>query len=211
MKLPSVPLLWAALSVACLPICAAAETGAPEPARPMPAPPMVDGDCGEYAALGAERHVVDADVTLSIHQDPHYIWVCYTLPEDSFGMLDMRVESDALARPLNLHVSAQLGEWPADDPDAAPSGASSDAWWRIHGWTANWQWFHGLDTSGASPRPAFVYARAREVQLARSRFGSGPVRLVLKIESIRRADGSDSALRVPESGVLTVPGVPAAG
>lgn len=173
--------------------------------------PTTHGDCGEYAALGAQRQVVDADVTLGIHQNRQYIRVCCTLPEHSFGMLDMRVGSDALAKPLIMHASAQLGEWPADDPEAAPRSASSDMWWRIHGWTANGRWFHGRDTTGASPRPAFVHARAREVQLAPSRFGSGPVRLVLDIAGIRRADGSDSALRVPEHDVHTVPAVLAAG
>lgn len=192
-----------ALLGACLPVCALAETTAP-------APPMVDGDCGEYAALGAQRHVVDADVALSIHQDRHCIRVCCTLPEHSFGMLDMRVESDALAKPLNLHVSAQLGEWPADDPEAAPRSASSDVRWRtrLDGQLAAVSWAGHL---GCIARPAFVHARGREVQLARSRFGSGPVRLVLDIARIRRADSSDSALRVPERGVLTVPAVLAAG
>lgn len=172
-----------------------------------PPPPMVDGDCNEYAALGAHQQVVDESVTLSVYQDRHYVWICYTLPAHSFGLLDMRVEGDALPKPVNLHVSAQLGEWPADEPDAVPQDPDSDTWWRTHGWVANWQWFHGVDTSGATPRARFVFARGRELQLSRERFGDGPIHLVLDIARIRRADGSEYTLRIPGTGRYTVPAV----
>jgi hypothetical protein len=169
------------------------------------APPMVDGDCSEYAALGALRQVVDANVTLSVYQDRHYVWICYTLPPDTFGLLDMRVESGALAKPMNLHVSAQLGEWPADEPDAVPQMPDSDTWWRTRGWVANWQWFHGVDASGPTPKARFVYAHGRELQLSRARFGSDPIYVVLNIARIRRADGSEYSLRIPKSGRMTIP------
>jgi hypothetical protein len=164
----------------------------------------VDGDCGEYAALGAHRETVDQHVTLTVHQDSHFVWLCYTLPPNSFGFLDLRIASAVLAKPLNLHVSAQLGEWPADEPDLAPRGEDSELWWTIDGWTANWQWYHGVDASGSSPKPIFKFAPGREVQLSKQRFGDGVIELVLNIGRIRRADGREYSLRFPQSGVYTL-------
>ena len=189
----------AAAFLSCLlfPFAVAASDGAPRP-------PMVDGDCSEYAALGAHRETLAQDVTLSVHQDVHFVWLCYTLPADSFGLLDLRVESAALPKPMNLHVSAQLGEWPADEPAGVPQSPDSDVWWKVTGWTANWQWFHGIDRSGTPARTVFKFAPGREVQLSKDRFGHGPIELVFDIGRIRRANGSEFSLRFPKSGVYTV-------
>ena len=95
-----------------------------------PGYPLLDGDCGEYAALAQAKHRVSDDVALYVFQDHDYVWFCYTLPANSFGMADLTVAAPALKKPLNLHVSAQLGEWPADEPDAAPASPDSPQWWN---------------------------------------------------------------------------------
>lgn len=168
----------------------------------LPAP-LVDGDCGEYAALGARTDTIADGVVLHAYQDRDYVWLCYTLPAESMGMLDLRVESAALPTPLNLHVSAQLGEWPADGQ--APQDAASPQWWNHHGWTAHWIRFNGMDMSATPARPRFRRGGARELQLSRARFGPGEWRLVFHIHGVRQADGSDTSLRFPGQGAYRVP------
>lgn len=168
-------------------------------ARVVPAP-MVDGRCDEYMALGAHRYEVADGVTLRVHEDDHYFWLCYDVPPGSMGLLDMRVESKALPESLNLHVSAQLGEWPADHPERAPQTADSDQWWRFHGWIANAAWFNGFDVTNTPPSPRFQDAPGRELQLAKARFGAQP-RILLKIR-LRGADRRFQAISFPADGRL---------
>lgn len=164
--------------------------------------PMVDGDCGEYAALGAQRETIVDGVTLHVHQDRDHVWLCYTVPDGSFGLLDLRIESDALPEPVNVHVSAKLGEWPADRPELAPQGPDSPLWWNHRGWTAHWIAYDGVDRDAAPPRPRWRLGGAREVQLFRARFGAGEWRLAFDIQRIRGADGTDSNVRFPAGDAL---------
>ena len=126
------------------------------------APPLVDGNCSEYARLKATRLVVSKDVDLHIFQDRHFVWLCYTYPDGSFATADLKLTAPALTYAINLHVSAQLAEWPVDKPDLAPKNPESDSWWNATGWTANPVWINGMDRSGASPRYKFKNAKARE-------------------------------------------------
>ncbi len=176
-------------------------------ARPTP---MVDGDCGEYAALGARTDTIAEGVVLYAYQDRDYVWLCYTLPAQSLGMLDLRVESDALSQPVNLHVSAQLGEWPADPPGHAPQDAASPLWWNHRGWTAQGVRFNGMEPGATPARPHFRRGGARELQLSRARFGAGEWRLVFDIHGVHQADGSDATLRFPSAGVYRIAPLPAA-
>jgi hypothetical protein len=161
------------------------------------APPLVDGDCGGYAGLGAQSFVVAPQVRLYVWQDAHYVWLCHDVPAGSFGAVDLRLAAPALAAPLVLHVSAQLGEWPADKPDHAPATPESPLWWNTRGWTANPVWINGMDRSGPTPRPRFRNAPAREIQLAKQRFGRGVWAFSLEIHGIA---GHDAALRFPARG-----------
>lgn len=172
-----------------------------------PPAPLLDGDCAEYAALGARTDTIADGVVLHAYQDRDYVWLCYTLPAESFGGLDLRVESDALPAALNLHVSAQLGEWPADRPEQAPQDGNSPLWWNHRGWTAHWIRFNGMDATATPPRPRFRLGGARELQLSRQRFGTGEWRLVFDIHRVRQADGGYADLRYPQAGAYRVPGV----
>lgn len=171
-----------------------------------PPSPLVDGDCGEYQALGADGEAMGEGVVLHAWQDRHFVWLCYALPEGSFGGLDLRVESGTLPAALNLHVSAQLGEWPADRADLAPEGPGSARWWNHHGWTAHWVRFNGMDGDATPPRPRFRLGGARELQLDRRRFGDGELRLVFQLQRVRRADGTFVDLRFPAGGTYRIPG-----
>ncbi len=167
--------------------------------------PLLDGACGEYPALAQSRHRIADDVELFLFQDRDYVWLCYTLPANSFGMADVTVASPGLAKPLNLHVSAQLGEWLADEPDAAPAAPDSPKWWNHRGWSGTTVPFNGasasLDEAG-KPRVDYNFrrTRAREMQLSKARFGRGEWRWHIDIRNVADGKGGQRALRFPEQG-----------
>lgn len=192
----SLPLLLLLVLSAC---------SAPPPSPPSVTPaPLVDGDCGEYPELQAERLALAPGVELHLHQDQHYVWMCAALPPESFGTVDLRLETPQLSEPLNLHVSAQLGEWPADRADAVAQSPDDEIWWSIEGWTANPLLFSGLDRSNERVRPRFRRARARELQLSKARFGHGEWRFTLKLTGLRDADGALFGIEYPTDGSLHV-------
>lgn len=170
-----------------------------------PAYPLLDGACDEYTTLAQVRHQVSTDVTLYVFQDRDYVWLCYTLPANSFGMADLTIASPGLEEAINLHVSAQLGEWPADEPDAAPASADSAQWWNHRGWSGTTVPFNGakatLDEVG---RPKVDYnfrmTRARELQLSKQRFGRGQWRWHIDIRNVADGKGGQASLRFPARG-----------
>lgn len=154
----------------------------------QPAPPLVDGNCSEYKTLPTDSIQLDPQVKLYLYQDRSYVWFCYTYPPGSFGTLDLQVLAPMLGKPINLHVSGQLGEWPADQPEAAPENPESDKWWNNVGWIANPVWINGMDRTGEKPRYKFKNSPARELQLSKSRFGSGDWQLKFEIRSVKAQD-----------------------
>ena len=163
-------------------------------------PPLVDGDCEEYARLEAKRITVSKEIELHLYQDKHYVWMCYSYPSGSFGTVDIKLKTAALPKPLNLHVSAQLGEWPADKPELAPQNPESELWWNAKGWTANPVWINGMDKTTDKPRYRFKNAKARELQLSKRRFGRGDWLFSMEIRSIKGVDGKFYDLTFPKAG-----------
>lgn len=154
----------------------------------QPAAPLVDGNCSEYRQLKSDSVQLDANVKLFLYQDRDYVWMCYTYPAGSYGTLDLQVLTPTLGKPINLHVSGQLGEWQADTPEAAPENPESDKWWNNVGWIANPVWINGMDRSGEKPRYRFKNSPARELQLSKKRFGTGSWQVKFEIRSIKASD-----------------------
>jgi hypothetical protein len=163
-----------------------------------PKEPMVDGDCGEYKSLPATRLAIGSDGQLFIYDNEHYIWFCYLPGSPAITMLDLVLKTDRFPAGLNLHVSAQLGEWPAERPDLMPKDAESGLWWNNTGWTASTIPVTGIDRSGAVPRPKLRAGTARELQLAKALFGSGDWVFAMEVYQI----GSAKRLRFPADGTF---------
>ena len=163
------------------------------------AQPFFDGLCDEYAAMGVPAHSLGAGVELYVHGGPETVWLCYTLPPDSYGTLDLYISTPALADPLNLHVSAQLGEWRAGHRDEGPHGASSPLWWKIDGWYSNAASFNGSVDTDDGRRPNFLASAGRELALQRSRFGSGEWRLRFQIGAVQLPDGERITVQFPSA------------
>lgn len=136
-------------------------------------------------------------ISVLLFQDADYVWLCYALPAESYGTLDLVVDSPGLADPVNLHVSAQLGEWRADRPDEAPQDADSDRWWTVHGWWSNAVSWNGLRETDEGTQPNFQASEGRELQLSKARFGRGTWRLGFSIGAVRDADGNMQQITLP--------------
>lgn len=136
-------------------------------------------------------------IPVFLFQDAHYVWLCYALPDESYGTLDLVVDSPKLAEPINLHVSAQLGEWPAGHPGEAPQEAESDRWWKVHGWWSNAVSWNGVRETDQGPRANFRASEGRELQLSKTRFGSGTWRLRFSIDNVRNADAGMKQVVIP--------------
>ncbi|WP_282043047.1 hypothetical protein [Winogradskyella flava] len=161
-------------------------------------PPIVDGFDNEYKSLNTTSLKISDDVTLRVYQNEHFVWLTYNVPEDSYGTMDMVLESPNLTEPINLHVSAQVGEWPANKPELAPQVPESDKWGITKGWTGNPIWLKGLDRSGTEPQLKFKSAPARELQISKSYFGKGVWKFNLEIRAIKDNDGKSQSLIFPK-------------
>lgn len=166
--------------------------------------PLLDADCEEYPGLGAK--VVDAakDVTLFAFETDHFVYLCASLPEESLGTADLVLATPSLPSPINLHVSAQIGEWFVNDPDSAPQTADSDRWWRVEGWYAPTVRLNGFEETQNGRRPRFIPSAGREWQISKARFGAGEWRLKLTLNQVRGPDGATMSVTLPENGEATL-------
>lgn len=161
--------------------------------------PMLDGRCDEHVEI-ANTYAVDAGVTAYVRQTKDHVWLCFTLPPDSHGTTDLRVEAPKLAKALNIHASAQLGEWAADDPDSAPKDGASPIWGKVDGWWANVVPFGGLTTTPEGRQVNYKTIPGRELQLSKRRFGRGEWKLVATISDVAAAGNERISVRWPSSG-----------
>ncbi|MBQ4819522.1 hypothetical protein [Aquimarina sp. MMG016] len=163
------------------------------------APPLVDGNCNEYIKLGANSISISEDVNLYIFQDDYYVWISYCYPEGSYGTVDLEIETNTISDPLNLHVSAQMGEWPLNNKDLKPKNPESDLWWKTNGWTANPVWINGMDKTADRLRYKFKNGEAREIQLSKNRFGKGEWKIRMNVRSILNKAGEFYDIEFPEN------------
>jgi len=165
----------------------------------LPAYPLMDGKCAEYANLPVTREAITDQTVLNIYQDPHYVWVCVEIPPDSFGMVEVRLNTPNLDAEHLLHVSAQLGEWPYGNEDAAPKHANSDKWWNHDGWYSNAVAFNGMEDNADGQRQVkFKTAQARELQISKDHFGRGTWKMIFDIRGLNDPDLENSAIMLPE-------------
>jgi hypothetical protein len=153
-------------------------------ARPYP---LADGRCSEYADIGAERLALEHGVTLWAYQDKHFVWLCLQPANDGMAVLDLGLDAPGLEEPLDLHVSAQLGEWPWRVE--APATPADPLWGRTTGWTGNVSphRFTARDQGGFAHQVGKV--AGRELQLSKARFGRGTWRLIVSLQFLEGDDG----------------------
>lgn len=159
---------------------------------------MIDGRAEEYSQLSVEPIVLADEVNLYVYQNAHYVWLAYDYPPGSYGTLDMHLLTETLATPLNLHVSAQLGQWTVGDTLSRPQTPTSDRWWNHIGWISNPLWANGIDTlTYTVPQYNLKNGEAREIQLSKAHFGRGIYKVRLYVNAIKDRDGHFYSLVYP--------------
>jgi hypothetical protein len=159
--------------------------------------PLMDGRCGEYGGLRSEKVALSENADLHIFQDDSYVWICHTMPAAvSVSWDDLEFVTPVFSDGLNLHASAQLGEWPLNVPDAQPTTSSSDKWWNVEGWWANTPGPNGMVEVNGKNQTKWMNIAAREYQISKDRFGRG----VWKIRFNLHTAEADGGLTYPPAG-----------
>ncbi|MCB1552824.1 MAG: hypothetical protein KDJ14_03365 [Xanthomonadales bacterium] len=158
--------------------------------------PLLDGDCGDHRDAGVVPRILAQSVELYVHEYAGQLWLCATLAPGDLGTVDVQLVTPRYPRGINLHVSAQLGEWPLDRPDDAPTGANDARWWNHRGWSGSTLRFHGMEDVDGQRRPRLLPGRARELQIDVARFGAGTWNLLLRFQQL----GGREELIYPDAG-----------
>ena len=162
--------------------------------------PVLDGRCDDHVEISQTMAAIGG-TTVYVRQTKDHLWLCFAVPEGSYATLDLRIEAPRLPKAMNLHASAQLGQWAADDPEAAPKDGSSAIWWRnIDGWWASVTPFNGMAATPEGQRVNFRTVRGREMQLSKRRFGLGEWKLVATISDVAGPNDERISVRWPAAG-----------
>lgn len=160
--------------------------------------PMLDGECDEYSPAVGQASA--GQVSGFVRETRDHVWICFGVPEGSYASVDLRLEAPKLKSALNLHASAQLGEWAADDPAAAPTSANGQGWWNAAGWWASTTPFNGSIATPQGRQINFRTVRGREFQLSKVRFGRGTWRLSAALADVRTGPDRNGEARWPAAG-----------
>jgi predicted alpha/beta superfamily hydrolase len=154
---------------------------------------LVDTICDASEWASASRTRVTETTELLAAQDSAALYLCLTLPPESYGTMDLYVLGTLSEAPSNLHASAQVGE--------RVKGASGWPEWTFGN---HRQWYSppvavtGADVVDGRARMKFTNASGREVAIEKAKFGKGPWRFMIEI----RALGADKrgSLKFPANG-----------
>jgi hypothetical protein len=143
-------------------------------------PLLLDGRCDVTEWRGAAELDVGGGVRLLARQDREYVYLCLRLPPSSLGTLDLWLETQPGAAPVNLHISAQVGE-----RTKGPQGWPEWRFGNQQGWYGPPVAFSGMDRAPDGGRQGrFADSAARELQLSKARFGAGPWRARLEVRAL---------------------------
>lgn len=102
-------------------------------------------------------------------QDATHVYLCVTLPAESYGTMDLFVAAPGAATPTNLHASAQVGE-----REKSPAGWPEWSFGNNRGWYSPPVAVTALSVVDGRVRLMFAIIAAREVAIEKAKFGPGP-------------------------------------
>ena len=151
---------------------------------------LLDTTCDAAEWANAARTRVSDSSELLALQDPASVYLCVTLPPDSYGTMDLYVVGADGGEPFNLHASAQVGE------RRKAAGVWPDWTFGNHRlWYSPPVAATGASVVDSRARMTFGPVAGREVAIDRRKLGVGPWRFMAEI----RALGTD------KRGTLTFP------
>lgn len=155
---------------------------------PSGAPILMDGRCETSEWADAALVSSTQGHTLRIKKSDRYLMMCITYPEDGRGTFEGYLVTDKQKTPLNIHVSAKVG-----DREWSPSGWPEFEWWAAEGWWSNPVRFN----SAEEEETRFLPSPAREVQFDLDHFGRDGWRIMFDVYYGRRDDGTYDTVALP--------------
>lgn len=153
---------------------------------------LLDGACGDAEYAGAATIELGAGQTLEALRRGEELWLCIPVRQGGLATMDLYLVSPGEKTPLNLHVSAQIGE------RRLANGAWPDyAWWNHQRWSAFWVPFNGFEGEGAARRAKFNSTSGRELVLDLGRFGRGDWFWRLELRHVVDAEGKTRDVDYP--------------
>jgi|GEM_PF-6653156 len=158
-------------------------------------PILVDGVCDEDAWDQTPHLNIGEGAALDWLQDENYLYMCLQMPKGSYGTFDLYYLDPADGQPVDLHVSAQVGErkmqngvWP------------EYIWWNNTAWTANNVEMQYRDGKLAG----FVEPEGHELQASMLKLANsnGEITLMLHVRALMKEDGTRSGTAVWPAGAL---------
>ena len=142
-------------------------------------PILLDGRCEADEWARATRHPASPGREVLLQEDARFVYLCITLPPDSFGTIDLYVLPQGESAPWNLHASAQLGE-------RRRSGQDWPEWtWGNHqGWASPAVPFRGMKDVEGKTRPDFGVVKDREIQIDKERFAGARWKVMFELRAL---------------------------
>jgi predicted alpha/beta superfamily hydrolase len=154
---------------------------------------LIDARCDDREWGGAARTPLTETSALLVMHDETSVYLCATLPPESYGTMDLYVMGQGDAFPVNLHASAQVGE----------RRKTADGWpeWTFgnhRSWYSPPVAVTGAQVVDGRARMTFSNVGGREVAIEKRKFGASPWRFMIEI----RALGTEKrgSLRFPSTG-----------
>ncbi|MEL6870910.1 MAG: hypothetical protein AAFO81_14010 [Pseudomonadota bacterium] len=155
---------------------------------PMGSEILLDGKCSDDEWLDAKTIASNQGHSIRMKRSERYLYLCITYPEDAGGTFEGYLVTDAQRTPLNIHVSAKIGEreWQGEDwPEWD--------WWNAQGW---WSTPVRYNSFEAGER-RFLRTPAREIQFDLNHFGRSGWRLMFDVYYGRNDDGTYRTVPLP--------------
>lgn len=147
-------------------------------------PIMMDGKCDDQPWKQVSMTDIGSGVSLAMLQDELYFYLCISLPENSYGPMDMYAVDPADGKRVNFHVSAQRGE----------RKVRADGTWPGFEWENQSGWYANVVVMKYARETGLVcchVSSAREMQFAKDMIADekGRVTFMLDIRSLAQASG----------------------
>jgi len=140
---------------------------------------LLDGRCDGDEWRLASRTPLRDGVELLLQQNATHVFLCATLPPESYGTMDLYVGSLASPQPVNLHASAQVGE-----RQRTATGWPEWVFGNQRGWYSPPVALSRAAVTDGRAQLSFGIVPAREVVIEKAKFGNGPWRMMLELRAL---------------------------
>jgi hypothetical protein len=180
--------------LASIPFIFAAGQAQAEITPPIGSEILLDGTCADDEWNDAKSIASNQGHTIRVKRSDRYLFMCITYPENSHGVFEGYLVSENQPKPLNIHVSAKVGDREWQD-DKWPEWE----WWAAQGWWSNAARYNSTEEG----ERRFLRTPAREIQFDLDHFGRAGWRIMFDLYYGQNDDGSNRTVPLPAGAKFT--------